>query len=90
MSILNRNDGKKVSAECCLRVDPDIVYLSIWDDGEVFNLTDANRQVNGIQNYVLCRVVSTIKTRKNIIAEGYNKNAFSFTLGKTQGDGSLC
>ena len=90
MSILNRNDGKKVSAECCLRVDPDIVYLSIWDDGEVFNLTDANRQVNGIQNYVLCRVVSTIKTRKNIIAEGYNKNAFSFTLGKTHGDGSLC
>lgn len=80
MTILNRNDGKKVSAECCLRVDPDSVYLSIWDDGEVFNLTDAdaNREVNGFQNYVLCRVVSTIKARKNIIAEGYNKNAFSF------------
>ena len=34
----------------------------------------------GFQNYVLCRVVSTIKTRKNVIAEGYNKNAFTFPL----------
>ena len=80
MTILDKNGKKAVSAECCLRVDPDSVYLSIWDDGEVFNLTDANRQVNGFQNYVLCRVVSTIKTRKNVIAEGYNKNAFTFPL----------
>lgn len=78
MTILDMNGGKKVSAECCLRIDPDNVYLSIWDDGRVFNLTDVNAEVNNFHNYVLCRVVSTIKARKNIIAEGYNKNAFTF------------
>ena len=76
--IKDRNKDKKVEAECCVRVEKDSVALSIWDTGEVFDLTDENAIPSSMRAYVVSSLLGHQRRKKHMLATGFNRNSFSF------------
>lgn len=74
----DQNKGKRVEAECCLRVEPDSVAFSIWDTGEVFDLTDENAVPNSVRAYVVASLMEQQAGKKHMVATSFNRNSFSF------------
>jgi len=75
-----RNGDKKVQAECCVRVDPDSVVFSIWDSGEVFDITDEDTLPGSIRAYVVAELMERQAGKKHVLATSFNRNSFSFPI----------
>ena len=76
----DRNNGKQVEAECCVRIEPDSVVFSIWDTGEVFDLTDENAVPNSVRAYVVASLMERQAGKKHMVATSFNRNSFSFPI----------
>ena len=81
-----RNKDKRVEAECCIGIEPDKVFFSIWDSGEVFDLTDENAVPDSIRAYVVASLMERQTGKKHMIATSFNRNSFSFPI--SDGNGS--
>ena len=75
-----RNKDKKVEAECCVRIEPDSVVLSIWDSGEVFDITDENAVPGSIRAYVVASLMERQAGKKHMVATSFNRNSFNFPI----------
>ena len=83
---MERNKGQRVEAECCVRVEPDRVVLSIWDSGEVFDITDENAVPNSVRAYVVASLMERQPLKKHMVATSFNRNSFSFPIPDTQNE----
>ncbi len=78
----NRKDDqkkpKKIYAEICVRLSPEGAFLSIWDSGEIFDITDLDGEMIDFRSYVASRIISGQQEKKHIVATSFNKNFFHF------------
>jgi hypothetical protein len=81
MLVLEMNKGKRLMGECTLSIT-DRIELIVWDDGQIFDITDTDQQVTSLRKYVVANIMQYIKEKKTITATGLNRNAFSFVFEK--------
>ena len=77
MTVKERNAGKTVSAEVTLDLN-DGVALTLRDDGEIFDITDADQQVSSLRTFLLASLMEHHDDRMNLITTGFNRNIFNF------------
>ena len=74
--IKEKNPDDLVSAECCLRIEPGRVYFSIWDSGEIFDITDAASGTDSFRSKVMARIIKErLIEKKHMTATSFNRNA---------------
>ena len=79
--IRDQNKDAKVEAECCVRVEPGDVVLSIWDSGEVFDMTDEDAFPGSMRGFVVASLMVRQTGKKHMIATSFNRNCFRFPIG---------
>ena len=79
--IRDQNKDEKVEAECCVRVEPGDVVLSIWDSGEVFDMTDEDALPGSMRGFVVASLMVRQTGKKHMIATSFNRNCFRFPIG---------
>ncbi len=77
MAVKDRNGSRRVLAEVTLDLN-DGVRLTLRDDGEIFDITDADSRVNSLRTYLVASVMEHQKSRRNILTTGFNRNVFRF------------
>ena len=80
MAVRERNAGRRVLAEATVMLE-DEPALVLRDDGEVFDITDADAQISSLRAYLVASLMNVQKNRMNLTTTGYNRNLFKF--GKT-------
>ena len=74
-------DGKKpekIYAECFMRADGEGVDLSIWDSGEIFDITAEDSDLINFRHYIVERIMTMQDVKKHMVATSFNKNFFHF------------
>ena len=77
MVVKDRNAGRTVLAEATLDLN-DGVVLTLRDDGEIFDITDADQSVSSLRTYLVASVMESHKARMNLVTTGFNRNVFRF------------
>ena len=80
MLIRERNAGRRVLAEVTLDLNGGVT-LTLRDDGEVFDLTDADAGVTSLRAYLVSNVMSSVRTKFNLVTLGENRSRFCFAEG---------
>lgn len=69
---------KKIYAEICERISSEGVDLSIWDSGEIFDITETDSELINFRSYFISRVLSRQEVKKHMVATSFNRNFFHF------------
>jgi len=77
MAVRDRNRGKKVLGEATVDLN-DGVQLTLRDDGEIFDITDADQQVSSLRTFLVASVMEQQAGRLNLVTTGFNRNVFRF------------
>ena len=77
MAVKDRNKDRKVLGEATLDLN-DGVRLTLRDDGEIFDITDADQQVSSLRTFLVASVMERQKGRLNLVTTGFNRNVFEF------------
>ncbi len=77
MAVKDRNGAREVLAEVSLDMNEGI-SLVIRDDGEIFDITDADAQISSLRAYLVASIMESQKNRGNLTTTGYNRNVFKF------------
>ncbi|MCQ2393249.1 MAG: hypothetical protein MJ249_03090 [Kiritimatiellae bacterium] len=77
MAVKERNVGRSVLAEATLMLDEE-PSLVLRDDGEVFDITDADAKISSLRSYLVASLMNVQKNRMNLTTTGYNRNVFKF------------
>ena len=90
MAVKDRNGARRVRGEATLDLNGDGVSLILRDDGEVFDITDADARITSLRTYLVASVMESLPGRMNLTTTGYNRNIFKFngarlTLKETKG-----
>lgn len=72
-----KKDGK-IYVECFMRAGGDGVDLSVWDSGEIFDITDVDSEMINFRNYVVERMMSHQEVKKHMVVTSFNRNFFHF------------
>ena len=75
MAVLGRNAGKRIKAEITVDLN-DGLELVIRDDGEIFDITDADARVSSLRSYLVSNLMTAIPGRRNVTTTGFNRNVF--------------
>ena len=75
-----KHKPKKIYAECCLRLNSKGADLSIWDSGEIFDITKADSEIINFRSYFVERLLAEEKVKKHMVATSFNKNYIHFDL----------
>ena len=78
MVVKDRNGARKVRGEAALDVNGEEVELILRDDGEVFDITDADARITSLRTYLVASVMQAMPGRMNLTTTGYNRNVFKF------------
>lgn len=70
--------AQKIYAECFIRIDNNGVDLSIWDSGEIFDITDVDSMLVNFRSFVVERIMSRQDVKKHMVATSFNRNFFHF------------
>ena len=77
MAVKDRAQGKRVLAE--VTVDrADGVKLTLRDDGEIFDITDADQSISSLRGYLVASMMIHHEGKLNLVTTGYNRNVFKF------------
>lgn len=77
MVVKERNCGKRVLAEVTLDLN-DGVLLTMRDDGEIFDITDADQQISSLRSFLVASMMLMHDGRMNLVTTGFNRNVFKF------------
>ena len=69
---------RQVFAECCIRISSEGVDMSIWDSGEIFDVTEVEGDIINFRAYFVQRFLSEQRDKKHMIATSFNKNFCHF------------
>ena len=75
--VKERNVGKRVHAEVTVDLN-DGVVLTLRDDGQIFDITDADATVSSLRSFLVASVMSQQAKRMNLVTTGFNRNIFRF------------
>ena len=79
---MKSEDGKKpekIYAECFIRANEEGVDLSIWDSGEIFDITNEDSDLINFRHYIVERIMTQQDVKKHMVATSFNKNFFHFS-----------
>ena len=90
MVVKDRNGARRVRGEATLDLNDGDVELILRDDGEVFDITDADARITSLRTYLVASVMQAMPGRMNLTTTGYNRNVFNFngtrlTVKETKG-----
>lgn len=79
MAVFDRNAGKKILSEVTLDLSgaPRII---LRDDGEIFDLTDADATATSFRVFFVSCLMSAIPVRRNMTTTSFNRNMFLMDL----------
>ena len=78
MAVKDRNGSKKIRGEATLDLNDGGLSLILRDDGEIFDITDADAHVTSLRTFLVASVMEAIPRRMNLTTTGYNRNVFKF------------
>jgi Na+-driven multidrug efflux pump len=84
MAVKDRNGERPVRAEVTLDLNGSEAVLILRDDGEVFNITDADARITSLRTYLVASVMEYQPKRMNLTTIGYNRNIFKFEKGSNK------
>ena len=83
MLIIERKPEKQLLAEYTIELHEDkSAKLTVRDNGEIFDMTDADTRVVSWRSYFLSRIMSIINTRKNLTTLSFNRNILTVLVSK--------
>ena len=77
MTVKDRNRGRKVIGEAVVDLN-DGVQLTLRDDGEIFDITDADAEISSLRTFLVASVMERQTGRLNLVTTGFNRNVFRF------------
>ena len=77
MAVKDRNRGKRVLGEVTLDLN-DGVRLVLRDDGEIFDITDADAEISSLRTFLVASIMESQRGRINLVTTGFNRNVFEF------------
>ena len=77
MAVKDRNRGRTVLGEVTLDLN-DGVKLVLRDDGEIFDITDADQQISSLRTFLVASIMERQSGRLNLVTTGFNRNVFQF------------
>ncbi len=77
MAVRDRNHNRNVLAEVTLDLN-DGVQLTLRDDGEIFDITDADAQISSLRSFLVASMMQHHNGRLNLVTTGFNRNVFRF------------
>ena len=77
MAVKDRNRGRKVLGEVTLDLN-DGVRLVLRDDGEIFDITDADQEISSLRTFLVASIMERQSGRLNLVTTGFNRNVFEF------------
>ena len=77
MAVKDRNKGRTVLGEVTLDMN-DGVKLVLRDDGEIFDITDADQQISSLRTFLVASIMERQSGRLNLVTTGFNRNVFQF------------
>ena len=75
MVVRDRNAGTRINAEVTVDLN-DGLSLVIRDDGEIFDITDADASISSLRSYLVSNLMTAIPSRRNLTTTGFNRNVF--------------
>ena len=75
MVVRDRNAGRRVKAEVTVDLN-DGLTLVLRDDGEIFDITDADARISSLRSYLVSNLMTAIPHRRNLTTTGFNRNVF--------------
>ena len=77
MAVRDRNKGRTVLGEVTLDLN-DGVKLILRDDGEIFDITDADQEISSLRTFLVASIMESQSGRLNLVTTGFNRNVFQF------------
>ena len=77
MAVKDRNRSHKVLGEVTVDLN-DGVKLILRDDGEIFDITDADAEISSLRTFLVASIMESQKGRLNLVTTGFNRNVFEF------------
>lgn len=77
LAVRDRNKGKTLMGEVTLDLN-DGVQMTLRDDGEIFDITDADQEISSLRTFLVASVMESQKGRLNLATTGFNRNVFRF------------
>lgn len=77
LAIKDRNGDRKVLGEATLDMN-DGVKLTLRDDGEIFDITDADASITSLRSFLVASMMQYHDGRMNLVTTGFNRNVFRF------------
>ena len=77
MAVRDRNRGKRVLGEVTVDLN-DGVRLVLRDDGEIFDITDADAEISSLRTFLVASIMESQRGRLNLVTTGFNRNVFEF------------
>jgi anti-sigma regulatory factor (Ser/Thr protein kinase) len=80
-AILDANEGAKkpVLIELSLLFDADSVLIIQRDSGKLFDITNLDQEVQGINRIMLNGIMSSLDEKAYLVTTGYNRHMVRFT-----------
>ncbi|MCQ2390917.1 MAG: hypothetical protein MJ240_05800 [Kiritimatiellae bacterium] len=75
MVVRDRNKGRRILGEVTLDLNDD-VRLILRDDGEIFDITDADAAAVSLRAYLVATLMANQRYRRNLTTSGFNRNIF--------------
>ena len=75
MVVRDRNAGRHIEAEVTVDLN-DGLTLVLRDDGEIFDITDADARISSLRSYLVSNLMTALPSRRNITTTGFNRNVF--------------
>ena len=77
MTVKERNRGKRIRSEITVdRNDAKELGVTIRDDGEIFDITDTDTEVDSLRTYLVANIMTALPARRNMTTTGFNRNSF--------------
>ncbi len=76
MVVNDRNASRPTRAEVSLVFGDGNILLTIRDDGDIFDITDADAKISSLRSYLVSNLMIAIPARRNMTTTGFNRNAF--------------
>ena len=78
MVVRERAGGRRLLGEVTVEVGEKDVSLTLRDDGEIFDITDADARISSLRGFLVASVMERQLQRLNFVTSGFNRNIFKF------------
>ena len=74
MLIVEQNEGRKIYAECTVKVLKDgRIDIIMRDDSNTFGITDADREISSLRSYVVANIMASHENRRSLMTTSLNR-----------------